>query len=413
MDRSGQIMGFCGLSTGATPARRACPLVCHASSSDVVIVGSGIGGLAAGVALRKATNKSVAVLERSGGEDITDGTSISVWPNAWVALEALDRDACERLRSGKVLVESGKVVKASGKVISSWSFEQVWKGFELRAVPRQEIISELSTLATELGVDIRYNTSVEGVDPWSSTIYVEDGSTIKAGIIVGADGAGSRVRSSVLKDGSPNVSPLVAYRGIVEETAISTSQALQVWDDSSPVRFGSVPITEDKMYWFVTAPGTAPRGTSFVTSEEPLQLLDNFPEDVRDLVNKSKKIYRNGVVDRLPSLKWGEETVTLLGDAAHPMAPNLGQGAAAALEDALALASALQWGADDPNWTEKALRAYERSRLKRVSIIQLRSRGVSTLAHWDSPLPAGLISVAFFPPLVFNHCKYTPPLKLP
>ncbi|KAJ8906233.1 hypothetical protein NDN08_002727 [Rhodosorus marinus] len=411
MDRFGQILGFCGLSTGAPRARRACPLVCHASSSDVVIVGSGIGGLAAGVALRKATNKSVTVLERSDGEDITDGTSISVWPNAWAALEALDRDVSERLRSGKVRVESGKVVKASGKVITSWNFDQVWKGFELRACPRQEIISELSTLATELGVDIRYNTSVERVDPSSSTIYVEDGSTITAGIIVGADGAGSRVRSSVLKDGSPNVAPLVAYRGIVEEKGISTRQALQVWDDSSSARFGSVPITEDKLYWFVTGPGTAPRGTSFVTSEEPLQLLDKFPEDLKDLVMKAKRIYRNGVVDRLPSLKWGEETVTLLGDAAHPMLPNLGQGAGAALEDALAFASALQEGTDDPNSAKKALRAYERSRFKRASIIQLRSRGISSLVHWDSPLPAALLSVAFYPPLVFNHCKYTPPLK--
>eukprot|EP00189_Rhodosorus_marinus_P000298 CAMPEP_0113960902 /NCGR_PEP_ID=MMETSP0011_2-20120614/4991_1 /TAXON_ID=101924 /ORGANISM="Rhodosorus marinus" /LENGTH=375 /DNA_ID=CAMNT_0000972443 /DNA_START=168 /DNA_END=1292 /DNA_ORIENTATION=+ /assembly_acc=CAM_ASM_000156 len=375
-------MGFCGLPATSPGAKRGRPLVCLASSSDVVIVGSGIGGLAAAVALRKATNKSVTVLERSNGEDVTDGTSISVWPNAWAAFEALDRDSCERLRSGKVLVESGKVMKASGGVITSWNFDQVWKGFEIRAVPRQEIISELSTLATELGVDMRYSTSVERVDPSSSTIYVEDGSTITAGIIVGADGAGSRVRSSVLKDGSPTVAPLVAYRGIVEGKGISTRQALQVWDDSSSVRFGSVPITEDKMYWFVTGPGTAPRGTSFVTSEEPLQLLDRFPEDLKDLIMKSKRIYRNGLVDRLPSLKWGEETVTLLGDAAHPMLPNLGQGAAAALEDALALASALQHGMDDPTSAKEALRAYERSRFKRASIIQLRSRGVSNLTHW-------------------------------
>jgi 2-polyprenyl-6-methoxyphenol hydroxylase-like FAD-dependent oxidoreductase len=90
--------------------------------------------------------------------------------------------------------------------------------------------------------------------------------------------------------------------------------------------------------------------------------------------------------DRPPSPRWGTGRVTLLGDAAHPMTPNLGQGACQALEDAVVLGASLS-GATD---VARALRAYEARRIPRTTAIVNRSWQVGRIAQWQHPLACGL-----------------------
>jgi 2-polyprenyl-6-methoxyphenol hydroxylase-like FAD-dependent oxidoreductase len=103
------------------------------------------------------------------------------------------------------------------------------------------------------------------------------------------------------------------------------------------------------------------------------QLIDATPED---------RIVRSDINDRDPIERWGDGRVTLLGDAAHPMTPNLGQGACMAIEDGVVLAGRLA-GASDP---EAALRSYEEARRERTAKLLKQSRRVGDLGRWNNPV---------------------------
>eukprot|EP00188_Purpureofilum_apyrenoidigerum_P006117 Plantae.Rhodophyta-Purpureofilum_apyrenoidigerum.ctg8940.p1 GENE.Plantae.Rhodophyta-Purpureofilum_apyrenoidigerum.ctg8940~~Plantae.Rhodophyta-Purpureofilum_apyrenoidigerum.ctg8940.p1 ORF type:complete len:428 (+),score=49.12 Plantae.Rhodophyta-Purpureofilum_apyrenoidigerum.ctg8940:50-1285(+) len=379
-------------------------------SSDVVIVGGGIGGLTSAVAVKKATGRSVTVLERLGDKATGGGVSIALYPNGWKALDALDRDLAEKLRVDTVAVANGKLMRSNGQVLKKWCFQDAWKGFELRAVFRSKLTGSLLELAQGLGVKILYNKQVEKVDEKNGLLEAADGTKIEGKVIVGADGIGSRVRALTLADGPATMSPLIAFRGVADLDHDAAPEAMQVWGKDSSTRFGSVPITPRSMYWFVTTEGSIRRGVEKVDMAEPLRLTEGFPEEVRNILRSSEFAFQSGLADRNPTLNPGSGRVTLLGDALHPMFPHLGQGGAAAMEDSLALAAALQDAKDDDSLVS-ALRKYERSRIKRNSALQLRSRAVSKVVHWNSPLPALVLPRLFIPALVFRHCKYTAPVQ--
>ena len=117
---------------------------------------------------------------------------------------------------------------------------------------------------------------------------------------------------------------------------------------------------------------------------EVLYLLAGWYQPARAAVEATadSKILRNDIYDREPLMDWGVGRVTLLGDAAHPMTPNLGQGACQAIEDALVLARCLDSGGEVP----ASLRLYEGRRVRRTAGIVRRSRLVGRLVQLESPL---------------------------
>jgi 2-polyprenyl-6-methoxyphenol hydroxylase-like FAD-dependent oxidoreductase len=139
------------------------------------------------------------------------------------------------------------------------------------------------------------------------------------------------------------------------------------------VRFGCVYIGEGRVYWFATQ--NAPEGARDAPGESRarvLGLLRGWHEPVEHLIRATPEedIRRDDIYDRGPTLRWGSGPVTLLGDAAHPMTPNLGQGAGQALVDAAALRDALS-GAPE---AESGLRLYERRRAGPAAALVLLSR---------------------------------------
>lgn len=97
-------------------------------------------------------------------------------------------------------------------------------------------------------------------------------------------------------------------------------------------------------------------------------------------------ILRHDIYDRPPLRSWGAGRATLLGDAAHPMTPNLGQGACQAIEDAVVLMKQLSAGGD----VVGALRAYEAQRIERTAWIVAQSRRIGAVGQWQGPLSVAL-----------------------
>jgi 2-polyprenyl-6-methoxyphenol hydroxylase-like FAD-dependent oxidoreductase len=148
-------------------------------------------------------------------------------------------------------------------------------------------------------------------------------------------------------------------------------------------RFGLVPIGGGRLYWFTAedAPdGAAPPAAPL---EEIRRRFADWHDPIPAVVGATDEstLSRTFVYDRPPAKRWGEGGVTLLGDAAHPMTPNLGQGAAQALEDAVVLGAELGRGGHPA----EALRRYEARRRKRANGIVRQSWQAGRLAHLSSP----------------------------
>jgi 2-polyprenyl-6-methoxyphenol hydroxylase-like FAD-dependent oxidoreductase len=117
---------------------------------------------------------------------------------------------------------------------------------------------------------------------------------------------------------------------------------------------------------------------------ELMQIYERWPEPVRALLDATEEsvVFRREIFDRKPIKRWGEGRVTLLGDAAHAMTPNLGQGACQAIEDGVVLGKALASAADPV----EALRLYESRRIKRTTGFVNRSWMIGSLGRWQNPL---------------------------
>jgi 2-polyprenyl-6-methoxyphenol hydroxylase-like FAD-dependent oxidoreductase len=154
-------------------------------------------------------------------------------------------------------------------------------------------------------------------------------------------------------------------------------------------RFGIVPLNDGRVYWFATA-NAAEHGRD-PAGQLKLRLFNAFrgwhaPIEAIIAATPESAILRNDIYDRDPLSRWTHGHVTLLGDAAHPMTPNLGQGACQAMEDAVVLAACLSGTRD----VDAALRHYEARRIPRTSRIVLASRRIGDMAQWENPLACAL-----------------------
>jgi 2-polyprenyl-6-methoxyphenol hydroxylase-like FAD-dependent oxidoreductase len=225
--------------------------------------------------------------------------------------------------------------------------------------------------------------------------HFEDGTEACCDVLVGADGLHSRVRARLLEDGEPIYHGYTIWRGVarLEHAALQTGTAAEIYGEGQ--RFGIGPVGLGRTGWWATA--NEPLATTESASEHAsklLRLFEGWCAPVRELIEAtpSETILRNAAYDRPAAARWGEGRVTMLGDAAHPMTPNLGQGGCIAIEDAAVLARCLAKYGD----AHTALRIYESRRRARAAAVASYSRRYGAFGQWQSPaavrLRASLLS---------------------
>src|SRR5436305_918300 len=180
-------------------------------------------------------------------------------------------------------------------------------------------------------------------------------------------------------DGGPLYCGYTSWRGLSPRADLAPEgQTSETWGRG--VRLGFVPVGHGEVYWFAVA-NAPPGGPNEDARAELMERFGGWHEPIPELIasTPSECIVRTDISDRKPLDRWSCGPVTLLGDAAHPMTPNLGQGGCQAVEDAVVLAECLDSSAD----ALAALAEYERRRIPRANRLVLASRRMGAVAQWS------------------------------
>jgi 2-polyprenyl-6-methoxyphenol hydroxylase-like FAD-dependent oxidoreductase len=222
-------------------------------------------------------------------------------------------------------------------------------------------------------------------------------------LLIGADGLHSTVRTELFGPERPRYAGYTAWRAVVRPARVLLPWGTGFESWGRGVRFGCAHIGGGRVYWFATrnAPEggrDGPLGSSSGPKSALMRLFAGWHHPIPALIAETDEegIRRDDLYDREPlSGSWGRGRVTLLGDAAHPSTPNLGQGACQAIEDAMVLARCLKEVEDTStsHGVPSALRRYEDLRRERTARIVRRSRAVGRIGQIENPLLCGLRDV--------------------
>lgn len=341
------------------------------------MVGGGIGGLSAACALRSA-GWQVKVLERAERLEPLGAIHITLWPNAVHALNVLG----VYLAAGVSTPGPGGLRTSSGRWLSrsDTSGYAARYGAPMTAVHRGDLqkalIEALPSATVTTGVHIT------GIDQDDTAVTVEHaGGRSRAALVILADGLASGTRHFVTgASPQPRYAGYTAWRGVTNSDAkeMGVEGTTESWGRGQ--RFGLVPLADGRTYWFATA--NAPEHQRAPASEraEVLRLFAGWHTPIERVITDTtaRSVLRNDVYDLRPALRtFVRGRVVLLGDAAHAMTPNLGQGACQALEDSATLGALLHPGVD----LGLALARYDSLRRPRTRSISRNSRRIGIVGQ--------------------------------
>lgn len=346
-------------------------------SRRAVVLGAGIGGLACAIALAQRS-WDVTVLERAPklGEV---GAGISLWPGAMAVLEELG--VAEHFQGEAAVNEQAGLRQRGGRMLIGAPDRMAGPVMVHRARLHAALVERLGADRVRTGVvgtEVVENGAIENAA--GATVRTEDRREFEADLVIGADGLRSVTRSAL----HPSYGPIrhagyVAYRGIAPRTVSSSGET---W--GAGARFGYAPLHGGRTYWYATANGARPARAGGATGgddwADAMTLVAGWHDPLPELVAATPKesVLSNDVFDLpTPLPAFGSGHAALLGDAAHAMTPNLGQGACAAIEDAAALASALDERATIPD----AVALYDSVRRPATQRLLARSRLVGRVGQ--------------------------------
>jgi 2-polyprenyl-6-methoxyphenol hydroxylase-like FAD-dependent oxidoreductase len=345
-----------------------------------VIIGGGIGGLATAIALRRVGVK-VEVYERAP-ELREVGSGLSLWSNALAALNRLG--VLDRLRALGVSGQNGAFRSPDGRVLLEMRVGPEGSAAEgiILLVHRAELLGVLLDAAGRDVVHVGAECVGIEQDAQGVTARFADGRDACGDVLIGADGLSSAVRSALFGPEKPRYGGYTAWRAIARFDLERLTPG-ETWGCGR--RFGQWGMTGGRAYWYATQ--TVPEGQGDPPQGRKQGLIDLFRgwhAPIEELIEATDEsaILRNDVYDRPPLPRWSVGRATLLGDAAHPMTPDMGQGACQAIEDAVVLADCLR----DAEDVTSALLAYEARRIPRTRRVVKASREAGWIGQWSNPL---------------------------
>ena len=356
---------------------------------NIAVIGGGIGGLTAALALRQA-GFEVDVYEQA--PELTQiGGGINMGPNAARVLRrlglgpGLDREGVRPIGSHQRRWEDGRTLQRASL---NPRCEELY-GAPHITIHRADLLAVIASGFPSERIHLGHRlVGLQGRGD-ATEAWFDNGVHITADVLVGADGIHSAVRAPLFGEEEPRFAGCVAYRGLVPVERIADlglELGSQSWVGPG-AHFVHYFVSRGRLLNFVgwTELDTWNREdwTDRVTPDRALAAFAGWHSQIGRIIAAADKCFIWALFDRDPLARWSVGRTTLLGDACHPMYPFMGQGAAQAIEDGAALAACLAAGEGDP---AEALRRYEQLRLPRVTRLQQMSRANKTRFHMpDGP----------------------------
>lgn len=316
---------------------------------DIGILGGGIAGLSAALALHKQGHRC-RVYERRAAPSVM-GAGVTLWPNAGFVLQELGLLEDVGAAGGRPV--SVHRMDAAGEPLGGLDItllDQIM-GYPTHTILRRDLQMVLLDHVTRAGIPVRFGHRAVAIELDASGNAVarfDNGQSIRPDLLVGADGRMDSVaRRFVAGDNTPVYQGFVNWIGVAQgKRALVSEVGIQDYWGSGD-RFGCVAIRKDLVYWAAAQARPLPAATPTADMHSEVRdLFSGWPEPVARLIDATPahSVQRIAVHDLEPLPTWRRANVLLVGDAAHAPLPTSGQGACQALEDAWHLAQCLEEG---------------------------------------------------------------------
>lgn len=347
-------------------------------TSTFTILGGGIAGLTAALALKKA-GITATVIE-AAPEFRPVGAGIVLAVNAMRAYRQLG--LYDALLAAGNRVEQISIYDEKGAVINR-TFTPGVEGLTNLAIHR----AELHRVLLEALGDVPILTGKRSKDIEETErgyrVHFEDGSRADTNYLIVAEGIHSLIRKKIVPGSRIRYSGYTCWRGVADNTLLNIHESSETWGTGG--RFGMVPIGANKVYWFAckNAPPADPRMKALGTAGL-LQFFKDYHAPIADILRTTPagQVIWSDISDLEPMEHYAFGNLVLIGDAAHATTPNMGQGACQAIEDAMVLSNCLE----GTPVVKDAFRLFEQKRIKRTHYIVRQSWTLGRLAQWENPV---------------------------
>ena len=319
------------------------------------------------------------------------GTGIIMSPNALFVFNQLGLD--EKITSAGFPLPRFDITDARGNLIQKNSTEYELHGRTYhahgihRSVLHEILLSAIPARQLQLGHRLSH------LELSTRQITFTTGNSVGFDYLLGCDGIHSPTRQAIFPATTLRYSGQTCWRGIAEVDLAATGAGnpAEMWGQG--IRFGFVPLAEKKVYWYATA--VAPAGghdrSLRETRDYLCSLFTSFAPFVKKLIEPSQFIVRHDLSDIKPLQRWSVADILLLGDAAHAMTPNLGQGAAQGIEDAWVISNFLR----SLRLPHLAFAAYTEARFRKVKRVSNLSWQIGQLTNLRHRLLCSTRDIAF------------------
>lgn len=346
------------------------------------IVGGGIGGLAAAIALLRAGH-DVTVFEQSK-QFLRVGADINLTPNAVRALDGLgvgDAVRASAARPTHRISRTWDSGEETSRLEMGDTAEKKYGAPQL-TIHRADLLAALADVFPAERVLFAKRAASIAQDGDGVTATFTDGSSYRLDALIGADGIHSAVRAAMFGQENPRFTGVVAFRAVVPAGRVAQVPNIQAftkwWGPNPESQIVTFPLNQGKdiFIFATTAQGswTEESWTTAGSIEELRASYKGFHPDATALLDACDEVLKTALYERDPLPAWCQGRLALLGDACHPMMPFMAQGAGMAVEDAVVLARELE-GALQAEALVLGFQRYQGLRMERASKIQIGSRG--------------------------------------
>lgn len=348
---------------------------------NYTILGGGIAGLTAAIALRRLGIR--AQVFEAAPEIRPAGAGLVLAANAIKGYVKLG--IAEKIIARGRLLPTLTVLDDAGRRIAHADAEAIAQRYGLHnfAIHRAELHEAL--LAELEPEQLHVNkTALHTEQAGNKTVvHFKDGSTHETDYLIVADGIHSPIRRQLVLGSAPRYAGYTCWRAVIDNPGLDLKGATETWGKEG--RFGIVPLAGNKIYWFacVNAPQNDPAMRA-MDAAGLTRIFQKFHEPIPTILQNTPgaSLLWNDIIDLKPIPQFAFGNIVLIGDAAHATTPNMGQGACQAIEDAVILADELAAHGDPA----AAFTAFERRRLKRTHYIVNNSWTLGKIAQWSNPL---------------------------